>query len=114
MSNSVNSGNLNIKIIGTILFACLLQDGTPTFQLQIMPALPKEHLHTGTTMPESKMEEQILSEVVPPEYHEFTDVFSEESAKELPPHHSYDHKINLEEGTSPLFGKIYNMSKIEL
>ncbi|KAG5727484.1 hypothetical protein E4T56_gene11986 [Termitomyces sp. T112] len=90
-SNSVDSGNLNIKIIGTIPFACLLQDGTPTFQLQIMPALPEEHLHTGTTAPESKMD-----------------------AKELPPHHSYDHKIDLEEGTSPLFGKIYNMSEIEL
>ncbi|KAG5714987.1 hypothetical protein E4T56_gene5393 [Termitomyces sp. T112] len=60
------------------------------------------------------MEEQILSEVVPPEYHEFADVFSEGSAKELPPHHSYDHKINLKEGTSPPFGKIYNMSKIKL
>ncbi|KAG5348539.1 hypothetical protein C0989_010077, partial [Termitomyces sp. Mn162] len=60
------------------------------------------------------MEEQILSEVVPPEYHEFADMFSEGSAKELPPHHSYDHQINLEEGTSPPFGKIYNMSEIKL
>ncbi|KAG5722479.1 hypothetical protein E4T56_gene2867 [Termitomyces sp. T112] len=95
-------------------FARLLQDSTPAFQLQITPALPKEHLHTGTTVPESKMEEQILSEVVPPEYHEFADMFSEGSAKELPPHCSYNHKIDLEEGTSPPFGKIYNMSKVEL
>ncbi|KAG5723909.1 hypothetical protein E4T56_gene9784 [Termitomyces sp. T112] len=36
------------------------------------------------------------------------------SAKELPPHHSYYHKIDLEESTSPTFGKIYNMSKIKL
>ncbi|KAG5329300.1 hypothetical protein C0989_009964 [Termitomyces sp. Mn162] len=79
-----------------------------------MLALPKEHLHTGTTMLESKTEEQILSEVVSPEYHEFADVFSEGSAKELPLHCSYDHKIDLEEGTSPPFGKIYNMSKVEL
>ncbi|KAG5349199.1 hypothetical protein C0989_005288 [Termitomyces sp. Mn162] len=114
MSNFINSGNLNIKIIGTVLFARLLQDSTPTFQLQIMPALPEEHLRTGTTMLESKMEEQILSEVVPPEYYEFADVFSEESAKELPLHCSYNHKIDLKEGTSPLFGKIYNMSEIEL
>ncbi|KAG5349347.1 hypothetical protein C0989_004462 [Termitomyces sp. Mn162] len=79
-----------------------------------MPALPKEHLHTGTTVPESKTEEQILSEVVPPEYHEFADMFSEGSAKELPPHRSYNHKIDLKEGTSPPFGKIYNMSEVEL
>ncbi|KAG5732059.1 hypothetical protein E4T56_gene18829 [Termitomyces sp. T112] len=113
-SNSVDPRSLDIKIISAIPFACLLQDGTPAFQLQITPALPEEHLHTGTTALESKMEEQILSEVVPLEYHEFADMFSEGSAKELPPHCSYDHKINLEEGTSPLFGKIYNMSKIEL
>ncbi|KAG5715682.1 hypothetical protein E4T56_gene466 [Termitomyces sp. T112] len=113
-SNSIDSRNLNIQIISTIPFACLLQDGTPAFQLQITPALPKEHLHMGTTMPESKTEKQILSEVVPPEYHEFADMFSEGSAKELPLHRSYDHKINLKEGTSPLFGKIYNMSEIKL
>ncbi|KAG5718343.1 hypothetical protein E4T56_gene8366 [Termitomyces sp. T112] len=97
--NPINSGNLNIKIIGA---------------LQVTPALPEKYLRVGTTVPENKMEEQILSEVVPPEYHEFADMFSEGSAKELPPHCSYDHQIDLEEGTSPPFGKIYNMSKIEL
>ncbi|KAG5329709.1 hypothetical protein C0989_009341 [Termitomyces sp. Mn162] len=105
---------LDIKIVSAIPFAHLLQDSTPAFQLQITPALPEEHLHTGTTMPESKTEEQILSKVVPLEYHEFADMFSQGSAKELPLHCSYDHKINLEEGTSPPFGKIYNMSKVEL
>ncbi|KAG5727488.1 hypothetical protein E4T56_gene12005 [Termitomyces sp. T112] len=93
--NPIDPGDLDIKIIVT-------------------PALPKEYLRAGTTAPESKMEEQILSKVVPPEYHEFADMFSEGSAKELPPHCSYDHKINLKEGTSPPFGMIYNMSKIEL
>ncbi|KAG5719025.1 hypothetical protein E4T56_gene20411 [Termitomyces sp. T112] len=112
--NPVHPGDLNIKIIGAIPFTRLLQEGTPAFQLQVTPALPEEYLRTGTTTPESKTEEQILSEVVPPEYHEFTDVFSKGSAKELPPHRSYDHKIDLEEGTSPPFGKIYNMSEIEL
>ncbi|KAG5726085.1 hypothetical protein E4T56_gene1635 [Termitomyces sp. T112] len=112
--NPVDSGNLDIKIIGAIPFARLLREGTPAFQLQVMPALPKEYLCMGTTTPENKTEEQILSEVVPLEYHEFADVFSEGSAKELPPHRSYDHQIDLEEGTSPPFGKIYNMSKIEL
>ncbi|KAG5718803.1 hypothetical protein E4T56_gene2697 [Termitomyces sp. T112] len=90
--NPVNSGNLDIKIIGTVPF----------------------DLCTGTTVPESKTEEQILSKVVSLEYHEFADEFAEGSAKELPPHRSYDHQIDLEEGTSPPFGKIYNMSEIEL
>ncbi|KAG5335796.1 hypothetical protein C0989_000301 [Termitomyces sp. Mn162] len=79
-----------------------------------MPALLEEHLHAETTLPECKTEEQILYKVVPPEYHEFTNVFSEGSAKELPPHHSYNYKIDLEGGASPLFGKIYNMSKVKL
>ncbi|KAG5734849.1 hypothetical protein E4T56_gene642 [Termitomyces sp. T112] len=113
-SNSVDPGSLNIKIVSAVPFARLLQDSTPAFQLQIMPALPKEHLHMGTTALESQTEEQILSEVVSPEYHEFADMFSKGSAKELPPHCFYDHKIDLEEGTSPPFGKIYNMSKVEL
>ncbi|KAG5335732.1 hypothetical protein C0989_000535 [Termitomyces sp. Mn162] len=79
-----------------------------------MPALLEEHLYAETTAPECKIEEQILSKVVLPEYHEFANVFSEGSAKELPPHCSYNHKIDLKEGTLPPFGKIYNMSKIEL
>ncbi|KAG5735334.1 hypothetical protein E4T56_gene11036 [Termitomyces sp. T112] len=112
--NPVNSRNLDIKIIGAIPFTRLLRKGTPAFQLQVTPALPEEYLRAGTTMPEKKTEEQILSEVVPPEYHKFADVFSKGSAKELPPHRSYDHQIDLEEGTSPPFGKIYNMSKIKL
>ncbi|KAG5735086.1 hypothetical protein E4T56_gene20480 [Termitomyces sp. T112] len=112
--NPVNPRDLDIKIISTVPFTRLLQEGTPTFQLQVRPALPEEYLHAGTTAPESKTEEQILSKVVPPEYHEFADVFSKGSAKELPLHCSYDHKIDLKEGTSPPFGKIYNMSEIEL
>ncbi|KAG5722767.1 hypothetical protein E4T56_gene7962 [Termitomyces sp. T112] len=105
---------LDIKIIGTIPFAHILQDGTSAFQLQIMPALSEEYLHAKTTLLEQKTEEQILHEVVSPGYHEFADIFSEGSVKELLLHHSYNYKINLEEGTSPLFGKVYNMSKIEL
>ncbi|KAG5733978.1 hypothetical protein E4T56_gene6788 [Termitomyces sp. T112] len=112
--NPIDSGNIDIKIIGTVPFARLLQEGTPAFQLQVTPALPEEYLRVGTTAPENKTEEQILSEVVPPEYHEFADMFSEGSAKELPLHCSYDHQIDLKEGTSPPFGKIYNMSEIEL
>ncbi|KAG5732301.1 hypothetical protein E4T56_gene11429 [Termitomyces sp. T112] len=117
-SNPEDEGNttppVDIKIIDAVPFAHILQDGTPTFQLQIMPALLKEHLHAETTSPECKMEEQILYKVVSLEYYEFADMFSKGSAKELPPHCSYDHMINLEECASLLFGKIYNMSKIKL
>ncbi|KAG6863200.1 hypothetical protein C0993_012502, partial [Termitomyces sp. T159_Od127] len=103
---------LNIKIIGLAPFARIIQDGTPAFQLHISLALPEEHLGADTTTLEPKSEEQILHEVVPPEYHEFAAVFSEGRTKELLPHWSY--KIYLKDGTALPFSKIYNMSEVEL
>jgi len=50
---------------------------------------------------------------VPSEYHEFADVFSKTKAEVLPPHHPYDLKINLEEGTQPPVGPIYSLSACE-
>jgi len=50
---------------------------------------------------------------VPSKYHEFADVFSKTKAETLPPHHSYDLKINLEEGAQPLVGPIYSLSASE-
>ncbi|KAG6883074.1 hypothetical protein C0993_007979 [Termitomyces sp. T159_Od127] len=55
-----NSEALDIKIIGPTPFAHILQDGTPTFQLQITPMLLKEHLGANTTTLEPKTEEQML------------------------------------------------------
>ena len=46
---------------------------------------------------------------IPSKYHEFADVFSKTKAKTLPPHCSYDLKINLEEGTQPLVSPIYSL-----
>ncbi|KAG5731836.1 hypothetical protein E4T56_gene12768 [Termitomyces sp. T112] len=105
---------LDIKNIGAVSFTHILQNGTPTFQLQITLALSEGYLHAETTLPEQKTEEQILHKVVPLDYHAFADTFSGGSTKELPLHCSYNHKINFKEGISPLFGKIYNMSKIKL
>ena len=51
---------------------------------------------------------------VPPDYHEFTDVFSKTCASAPTPHRPYDLKIELEEGTSPLFRPIYSLSQSEL
>ena len=51
---------------------------------------------------------------VPEEYHEFVDVFSRKKADTLPPHRSYDLKIELEEGASPPPGCMYSLSPTEL
>lgn len=106
---------IDIKIIGAAPFANLIRDGEEIYVLNITPA--SENKSLGATMEEGgkkKSEEELLKEVVPEEYHDFADVFSEGFAKSLPPHRPYDHKIDLEEGTSPPSRKIYNMSETEL
>jgi len=50
---------------------------------------------------------------VPSKYHEFADIFSKTKAETLPPHHSYNLKINLEESAQPPVGPIYSLSASE-
>jgi hypothetical protein len=55
-----------------------------------------------------------LRTMVPPQYHDYLDVFSKSSADTLPPHRPYDHAIDIKEGTNPPFGPIYSLSEPEL
>jgi hypothetical protein len=56
---------------------------------------------------EEETEEQMLRRIVPKTYHDLIDVFSKSASDKLPPHRSYDHKIQLEGdllmGYSPLY-----------
>ncbi|KAJ3572045.1 hypothetical protein NP233_g3350 [Leucocoprinus birnbaumii] len=47
-------------------------------------------------------------------YHNFADVFSKSKMNELPPHHLYNLKINLKEGSSLPVGTIYLLLQVEL
>jgi hypothetical protein len=51
---------------------------------------------------------------LPSEYHEFLDVFDRSKADELPPHRSYDHKIELEGEGQPPKSRLYPMSGYKL
>ena len=51
---------------------------------------------------------------LPPEYHDYLDVFSQAEADKLPPHRDADHKIDLEPGKVPPYGPLYGMSQDEL
>ena len=52
---------------------------------------------------------------IPTEYHDYAHVFSKAEASKLPPHHLYDLKITLEEGTSPpLISVMYSLFLSEL
>lgn len=51
---------------------------------------------------------------IPEEFREFADVFSKTNAEQLPEHSKYDHHIDVEEGKTPPFGRLYNLSETEL
>src|SRR5260370_12392906 len=50
----------------------------------------------------------------PPEYQEFTNMFSGEKANTLPPHRPYNLQINTEGDAKPFYGPIYSLSPPEL
>jgi hypothetical protein len=52
--------------------------------------------------------------ILPPEFHEFAEVFSRKATDQLLPHHAYNNKIVLEEGMFPPKSPIYSMSSEEL
>ena len=55
------------------------------------------------------------AKILPVVYSEYSDVFSEEAGTKLPPHRGkLDHAIDLQPGTAPPFGPLYNLSETEL
>jgi len=86
--------------------ACSLE-GSTKYQLQLRPADSARARFSSTSTP-------LDLDIVPPEYHDYADVFSKAKASELPPHHDYDLKIKLEEGTSPPLETLYSLSPVEL
>ena len=60
-----------------------------------------------------KKEEKTDKELVPQEYHEYLDIFSEEKAAQFPESRSWDHKIEIKEGFEPKSFKNYNLTMAE-
>src|SRR5207245_9879457 len=86
--------------------ACKLE-GSTQFQIQLCPPDTAKGWSSSISTP-------LDLSIVPLEYCDYMDVFSKAKASELPPHHNYDLKINLEEGTSPPLGTLYSLSPVEL
>ena len=86
--------------------ACKLE-GSLQFQLQLHPEDSVKAWSSTTSSPPD------LSSVLE-DYHDYADVFSKANASTLPPHHDYDLKIELEEGTTPPLGTIYSLTLVEL
>ena len=102
---------VNIQIIGAAAFKLLQQQGTPCFMLASRTILGDNAPKPSSMSPE---ERTIFDKIVPPQYHDYTDVFAEREAEHLPPHRPYDHTIDLEPNTQPPFGPIYSLSETEL
>jgi len=99
---------LHISLINAATFMCVCKlEGSTKYQLQLHPSdSAKARSSSASTL--------LDLDIVPPEYHDYADVFSKVKASELPPHCDYDLKISLEEGTSPPLGTLYSLSPVEL
>ena len=91
-------------------------------ELDYFPIEEIRHLHirakttasqTFTQQYEEKKEEKTLEEMVPPEYHEFLNVFDKKAASRFPSSRPWDHKIELKEGFVPKHSKLYDISPKE-
>ena len=105
-----------ISLISAAAFHLNLKRGETAYVFHCKPAQETEALRASIAEEDLPTATPIksLDELVPIEYRDFADVFSEEIAREMPPHRSYDHKIELEEGATPPVGRVYNMSAPEL
>ncbi|SOV07708.1 uncharacterized protein UDID_19391 [Ustilago sp. UG-2017a] len=124
-SPTLPSASLDIDVIDAIAFdQSLRSDCLTSGTLYPSPVQSQHLLATTTTSSDTTATSSDttmalaydagLSDIIPQEYHQYLDVFSRIKADKLPPHHTYDHQISLEEGKSPPFGSIYSLSEHEL
>ncbi|SPC67464.1 uncharacterized protein UHOD_11753 [Ustilago sp. UG-2017b] len=117
-SSTLSSASLDIDVIDAFAFDKSLQsDCITSGTLYPSPIQSQQLLATTITSSDTTTAlayDTGLSDIIPPEYHQYLDVFSRVRADKLPPHRTYDHHIPLEEGKSPPFGPIYSLSEHEL
>ena len=101
---------IDITLINAVAFRRAIKEpGAVQFSLQLRAATTSSRA-ADTKIPTP---EELQKFNVPDEYHNFADVFSEGLADKLPPHRPYDLKIDLEDGKTPPFGCVYQLSPSE-
>ena len=101
---------IDIALINTVAFRRAIKEPRAVqFSLQLRAAATSSRA-ANTKIPTP---EELRKFNVPDEYHDFADVFSEGLADKLPPHRPYDLKIDLEDGKTPPFGRVYQLSPSE-
>jgi hypothetical protein len=99
-----------VSVVGPHAFATLCnQPGVELFTLSFSDI----GIELSSAEVSVSSEEGELS-LVPKEYRDLAEIFTQKEADKLPPHRPYDHTIPLEPGTTPPFGTIYSLSPAEL
>jgi len=117
----------SISLIGAAAFKRLIDAGEEVYTINIQPTsdyldimallavgnqpTPTSALHSEP-LPTDKAE--LFAKVVPKVYQDFFNVFSREEAKNMPPHHEFDHEIHIENDQTPPHSHIYLLSGTEL
>ena len=104
----------SVSLVGTEAFAVLLRQGHQVYTMQMEQVSKINAMSTSTSNSQSTPSSDPGLELIPPEYKEFHNVFSKETARQLPEHRVYDHRILLQEGAVPPFGPVYSLSPHEL
>ena len=96
---------------GTQLFAMSMHEVNQ--ELAVSQQIATEVLEL-TNIELSQANQEDLRSKLPPEYHDFLDVFDRAKANKLPPHRSSDHKIELLSEAKPPQSRAYKMSPYKL
>jgi hypothetical protein len=112
---------VSVRFVNAAAFRTLTRRGAHPQILTIHRSDPEAFLSgakvdANTATPDTTHEEELnkLRSQIPPDYHEFLDVFSKAKADALPGHNPlYDHHIDLEDRKQPPVGPIYNLSEVE-
>src|SRR6202030_1879737 len=113
-SKPVFSNPPPVSIVGAHAFARLCnQPGVQLFTMSFSDIDPQSiEISSAAALLASSAESEL--NLIPKEYRDLTELFSQREADKLPPHCPYDHRIPLKPGTTPPFGTIYSMSPTEL
>jgi hypothetical protein len=104
-----------VALIGAAAFASVCNRPGTELYFMSMAEIDAAYLatqETGNLVTLTEADPDLSS--IPPEYHDFADLFSKKEADKLPPHRPYDHTIPVEPGKTPPFGPIYKLSPVEL
>jgi hypothetical protein len=91
---------LNLRQKDNILFATSMFEIDRELEARESTTSEIDEVPAGTRRPD-ETELQWLKRILPEEFKDYTDVFSQEASNELPPHCPYDHTIEIEDPKGP-------------